>query len=147
MFSIRIGLSLLMAVIMISEGHSGEREGAVLEDVIRHIHDAVVRKDIGALMEFVHPTGTVFIDSGYTKAEILSLMKDPESWLHKHLFVGENSVRTYFLTAKNLKINVHRYNENAVFVSFASSNHQRWPECCFIKIDNKWVFSGIFSCE
>lgn len=147
MFHLRLGLCGVLAILLVSETHSGGNERAEVERLAKVVQGAVVNKDIDKLMQYVHPSGTVFIDAAYTKAEISSLMKDKDSWLYKHLFVGEKSVRTYLLQAKNLKTSVHPQSDTAMFVFFESSNYEKWQESCFIQIDGKWYFDGIFSCE
>lgn len=130
-------------------GNDNKNELVELNDIAKNLKEAVIREDGDLLMQYVSPSGTYFIDSVYTFAEIKELLRTKNSWLYKHLFSGENSVKKYFQDAENLKIKIHRRNNEAIFISYQSSNYDsiKWVECCFIKINAKWYFDGIFSCE
>jgi hypothetical protein len=139
--------TLPLVLLVFAVVHGSEDETSKIEKLAKEVQEAVLHSDIDRLMRYVHSSGTVFIDTAYTREEISRLMRDEDSWLYKHLFVGRSSVRSYFRNAKNLKIKVHRQSDIAMFVSYESSNYEKWMESCFIRIDGRWYFNGIFSCQ
>jgi len=65
--------------------------------------DAITKEDIEALVEHASPAGTTFMDSAHTYSEITELLNNRESWLSRHLFFGERSVKAYFENTKDLE--------------------------------------------
>lgn len=125
-----------------------EDEYVELERIANDVKTAVIKQDVGTLMQYVSPSGTYFIDEVYTYAQIKEMLENKTSWLYKHLFVGKNSVKNYFENAKNLDTKIHSRDNKAFFISYQSSNYNsyNWIECCFIRINGKWYFDGIFYC-
>lgn len=109
---------------------------------------AVMREDMRYLMKYVSPSGTYFIDERYSREEISNSMGDSNGWLHKHLFSGDKSVKSYFSKAENLKINIKKRNSRSILITYKSSNYNSvdWVECCLFKVKGKWYFDGIFYC-
>lgn len=113
------------------------------------LENAILQQNVAKLMKYVSPFGITVIDDPYTYEEVNNLIRDKNSWLYKHLFVGERSVKKYFETAENLKIKIHYQTlDSADFmyadVIYQSSNYHwvNWVESCFVysKKDNKWYF-------
>lgn len=113
------------------------------------MRSAVLNMDINYLMKYVAPSGTYFIDNIYSHDDIDKMFRDKNSWLYKHLFVGDTSVKDYFIRAHNLKIIIYKRDTNAILVSYQSSNFEelKWVENCFIMINETWYFDGIFTCQ
>lgn len=110
---------------------------------------AVLNMDTAYLMKYVAPSGTYFMDTVYSHDQIEKMINDENSWLYKHLFVGDNSVKSYFEQARNLKIKIFERDTNAIMVSYQSSNFEafKWVENCFIRKNGTWYFDGIFTCQ
>jgi hypothetical protein len=140
---------LFFSFVFVNSVSCNNGEHIEIEKLAKEVKDAVIKKDINRLMKYVSPSGVYFIDDKYTYEQIEEIIRKKNSWLYKHLFVGENSVINYFQKANDLEIKIHHRNSNAIFVSYHSSNVKpvNWLECCFIKIKGKWYFDGIFSCE
>jgi hypothetical protein len=158
LFVIRGGLDMRKLTIIaialfcfnfIAAGNAAENEDRSYYTLATEVKDAVVRQDINVLLKYVSPSGTYFMDTVYTYKEINEIIGKKDSWLYKHLFAGESSIKTYFKKAKRLKIKITHRNDNAIFVSYQSSNYEpnKWVECCFIRTNGKWYFDGIFYCK
>ncbi len=127
-----------------------EKGKSEFEKIADEVRTAVIKEDVKILLKYVSSTGTSFVDDHYTFGEIRELLKNKDSWLCKHLFWGENSIKKYFENAEGLTIKIHYYNKDkAVSIFYQSLNNapRNWVECCFIKINEKWYFNGIFYCE
>lgn len=113
------------------------------------MRSAILNIDTAYLMKYVAPSGTYFIDTVYSHEQIERMIMDKNSWLYKHLFIGDNSVKSYFKQAINLNIKIYKRDTNAIMVSYQSSNFEevKWVENCFIKINGIWYFDGIFNCQ
>ena len=116
------------------------------------VKDAVVRQDTEYLMRYVSPRGTYFIDNLYTHDEINELIKDKDSWLYRHLFEGNTSVKSYFVNATELEVKIYPQGDDHIFVTYRSLDRQGdrpsdYVECCFSKRGGRWYFDGIFSCD
>jgi len=137
-------LSVIFPIIALSNENNNPEIDFIAEDV----KGAVLRENTNTLMKYVSSAGTYFIDNVYTYEQIEKLLKDKDSWLCKHLFSGENSVKNYFKSSKNLKVKIYNRNNSAIMLSYQSSNHDavEWVECCFINISGRWYFDGIFYC-
>lgn len=142
-----IGLLILCGCSFVVCGQSIGSHG--VKDVVSQVEAAIIKRDVGKLMQYVSSRGTYFIDDYYSYNEIRELLGDKKSWLYKHLFVGESSVFHYFKSNSMIRERIHMRGKNAVSVVFesASSLPANWIECCFIEIKGRWYFDGIFSCE
>jgi len=139
----------LSSLLMVGRVYASDNELSELNVIAMDVKDAVEREDMNRLMQYVAPSGTYFIDKPYTYAQIDKLISTKGSWLYKHLFVGENSIKDYLNNAKNLKVVINHRDHAAIQISYPSSNYDRlkWIECCFMKINGHWYFDGIFSCQ
>jgi hypothetical protein len=119
-----------------------------LHKIALEMKSAVLNMDMAYLINHVAPSGTYFIDTGYSHDQIERLVRDKNSWLYKYLFVDKNSVKNYFKQARDLKIKVFKRDINSIMISYQSSNFEahKWIENCLIKINGKWYFDGIFTC-
>lgn len=145
-----ISFTLFCIVVFPVVTSCNEKEKSELEKIAYEVRTGVIKEDVEMLLKYVSPAGTSFIDDHYTYEEIRELLKNKDSWLYKHLFWGENSVKKYFDSAKELTIKIHYFNKDeAVSIFYQSSNYapRNWVECCFVKINEKWYFNGIFYCE
>jgi len=131
-----------------SAGPPGNKQVGI-NRIAKALQAAVMREDVGYLMRYVSPSGTYFIDGVYSFEEIKNSMEDRNGWLNKHIFSSDNSIKSYFLNAKNLKIKVHHRNKRSIMISYQSSNYDPtdWVECCLIKEKGKWYFDGVFYCR
>jgi len=143
-----IGLFLLLITAVLCKNDNNLKE---IEGIANELRIAVLNQDIETLLKYVSPGGTYFIDDLYHYSEIKELLYTNDSWLYKHLFVGEKSVRHYFENAENLRIKIDILDEykDAPMIFYQSSNYKplNWVECCLIKHGERWYFNGIFSCE
>lgn len=109
----------------------------------------VINTDIEQLLKMISKHGVYFGDSKFSKNEISRLLKDKNSLLYKHMFAADDSVKAYFDKNKNISLVVLNRGSKSAIVKYRSDtlNEDEWLECCFIKIDNKWYFDGMFYCE
>lgn len=122
---------------------------STLQNTALQMRLAILNTDTAYLLKFVAPSGTFFIDTVYSRSEIEKMLTDKNSWLFKHLFLGDSSVKSYFKKAQNLKIRIFKRNTNAIMISYQSSNFDalHWIENCLVKVNDHWYFDGIFSCQ
>ena len=120
-----------------------------LNEISNNLKKAVLNEDKNYLHEFVAPSGSFFIDTQYTREQLGYLLNAKNSWLYKYLFVGENSINNYFLQAKDIKTNIYIRGPNSAMIIYESSNYpaHNWVENCILKINDRWFFDGIFSCQ
>lgn len=146
---VKIIVLILFSINMAIDARGAENADKLFYNLATEIKKAVAEQDTNRLLTYVAPSGTYFIDSVYSYDEIKDVIGKKDSWLYKYLFTDRNSVKSYFQSAEEMKIKVHHRNENAVLISYQSSNYDpnRWVECCFIKLKDKWYFDGIFYCK
>lgn len=133
----------------ITFGEDARSDTLEINRIAEEIAQAVKEEDVRKVLTYVSPAGTVFIDAGYTRQEIVDLLSDEKSWLYEHLFTSKKSVKNYFDTAIGVNIRVHRRGKDAAMISYVAANKQPedWAECCLIKTKGRWYFDGIFYCE
>ncbi len=140
----------IMFLLLCFTADAGQEENIVIDisKIAETLRTAVINEDTDCLLKYVSPSGTYFIDDVWSYEKVRKSMKDKDGWLFRHLFSNDNSVKNYFLKAKDLHIKVYQQNDKSVMISFQSSNYDPndWVECCLIKVKGKWYFDGVFYC-
>ncbi len=139
---------IMISFLLCSNVYAGSNN-AELITIANKLKDAVTKNDVSLIYKYIHSDGVYFMDDRLTRIETNKLLKDANSPLYRYLFGSDDSIKSYLLSAQDLKIKVHYRDKYSAIVSFASSNHpvEEWKECCFIKRNKRWYFDGIFYCE
>ncbi|WP_243358422.1 hypothetical protein [Fundidesulfovibrio terrae] len=142
---ILISTSLLWSMVLFHNiCFSQERSPAVMS-IAKDIQRAIIAEDAGRLMSHVRKR-VVFVDEYYSKEILGELIKDRESWLQRNLFVGDDSLKKYFETARDVKIILNNVGSEVV-ISYQSSNYpaHAWPWCSIVVENERWYFSDMFA--
>lgn len=163
------GVWLLPILLLFSAGdaHQAALEKTRLDELRKtadELRGIIVRNDITSLLQYVE----VQMDDDKERFEQVKRdLGNPNSWLYGRLFDSEvfrrhvasnpafpnpMSVRTYFLRARDLGIDVSFYREGSKkklewgWVVYYSSNFPRpeWPAATFFYKDGKWWIRSFF---
>lgn len=144
----RVACCCVCGLLFANAGHTHDKmKGAIL--TAEHIRTVIVQNDVDGFIKFL-PEGIFVVDTPYVKKEIVDLLRDNNSWLYVSLFSGDkSSVKSYFLAAENLRIDV-LYSQDAPdfpTVIYKSSNFDSkdWKRCTLRHVKGKWMLADLFT--
>lgn len=121
----------------------------------KKVSDVALSGDAKRLTDFVGQNGITCGDSTIGRREILHDIADKSSWLYSYFFDAAHSkqhgkapgLREYLQRAESLELVVNQTGSTYGCVRYKSSNFERWPEVCFVREGDHWVFTdGPYAC-
>jgi len=129
-----------------------------LEAAAKKVSELALSGDAKGVEAFVGQNGVTCGDSVIGRKEVLHDLGDSSSWLHSYLFNASHSkqhgtslsptgLREYLQKAKGLELIATRTGDTYGCVRYKSANSELWPELCFFKEGDRWVFTdGPYAC-
>lgn len=142
-------LFVLLAVLMLLLSAPGKclaAEAEELQEIALRIRDMVEKEDIKGLVASIADT-IWFVDDPLSRKQVAKLLADKKSWLYKHLFVGEESIRRYFLRADDIVVEVHRLSEKTWSIGYVSQKVpvRSVPGLTFMREGKRWLLVDLFA--
>lgn len=111
----------------------------------KQIQEAILNNDAKLFLSHMQGS-TYFIDELYWEKDLAQMLRGGDNWLRRNLFDGEDSVKFYLETARELRIVVTPSDDEYV-ISYQSSNHppHEWPWCSIKPRGKAWVFCDMFA--
>lgn len=139
----------LLMLVTVAQVNAETIDDPLLARMATETRTAILNYDSNYILKYVSAEGIVFEDTLYSKEQIISLLKDKQSWLYKYLYSGKSSVKYFFDKAQDAEVKIIQKGANAVMIIYASknTNEKRMLENCYININDTWYWDGIFSCK
>ncbi|WP_173082813.1 hypothetical protein [Fundidesulfovibrio magnetotacticus] len=117
-----------------------------LKEIALRIKAMVEKEDTKGLVASIADT-IWFVDDPLSRKQVARLLANKKSWLYKHLFVGDESIRSYLLKADDITIEFHRLSEKAWSISYVSQKTytRSVPGLTFMKNGKGWLLVSLFS--
>ncbi|KAF0232453.1 MAG: hypothetical protein FD177_2538 [Desulfovibrionaceae bacterium] len=146
MSKILLFLQIFIAFTFIQSRHTAHAcdENLELLPVSDEIKKLITDKNIKGIIDHLQPAHYIE-DTIFTKTQLIKLLNNKQSWLHKQLFTSAHSIRNHMIKTPNLKACIYKHGE-FYQISYLSPNPSiiRTPLTIITFTNGKWVFDDLF---
>jgi hypothetical protein len=148
----RSGTFLLCVCLLAATACVAADGDRTLQSAGERVSTLALSRDAKGLAAFVGQNGVTCGDSVIGRDEVLHDLANSSSWLHSYFFDANHStrhaktlppigLREYLQRAEHVELVASQTADTYGCVRYKSSNFKLWPELCFTKEGDRWVFT------
>jgi len=122
-------------------------QGSEHDDALRvaeEIRTLIINYDVSEIENHLQ-SGFYVSNTVLLKDDIIRMLHDTNSWLHKNLFANTYSVRSHLTESKSLEIHIQQAKEFFIISYVNPENTTALQPSVTIKLNNgTWLFSDLF---
>jgi len=122
-------------------------QGSEHDDALRvaeEIRTLIINYDVSEIEKHLQ-SGFYVSDTVLLKDDIIRMLHDTNSWLHKNLFARNDSVRSHLIESKSIEIHIQQAKDFFIISYVNPDNTTALQPSTTIKLCNRtWIFSDLF---